>query len=118
MYIYVSNENGNWRQQINRVVNDEQKIFFKIVDDEGDTVDISGAEDSATIDIWYANRDSIVSGGSTSKENSGSTGVVSYTPDATTIAKMFKRGCYYCQIKTTIDSVDEKTWNRLRLYLT
>lgn len=116
MFAYISTESGHWRQAIRRVVNDQQAIYFKMVDDEGDAEDLSGAEDGATVSCVYQNGD-IIFADKACVDSTPASGIMSYTPTAVEIAAMFRPGLYRFILKTTIDAVEEQSVNLLRLYL-
>lgn len=114
MFVYISTENGNWRQSISRVTTDEQAIFFKVVDDDGTAVNLTG--ESANITITYHNGDVAVDDKATTLVTAAS-GIVSYTPIAAERAKMFRSGLYRCKLYTTISTVDEYNTNLVQIMM-
>ena len=113
MFAYISTESGIWRQSIQRVVGDQHKIFFKLVDDDGTAIDLSDAN-AATVTCIRQNGDSIISAQTATEENA-SGGIISYTPTEAERNKMYKPGLYRFVIAATISSVSQQSWNIVSL---
>lgn len=113
MFAYISNENGNWRQSLNRVVTDQQAIFFNLVDDDGTALSFAAAND-CTVSCKYHNGDVIFTD-QTCTEVSGA--VVSYTPTSGERDKMFRPGLYRFTLEATLSTVTEQSWNTVTLIM-